>query len=75
MSRPATPGPFITAPTEDERCYELAVTIPLRYLRAERGYTLKPWLKITANCATQEVTMSAGFRAERRAVDSDPGDC
>ncbi len=58
--RPASPGPFITAPTDAERCYEMVVRLPK--LEAAKRYYLTPWVRIVANCQTDDVRIAAGFR-------------
>lgn len=69
-SRPATSRCDVTAPTEDERHYDLDVDLKLR---VHDRYRVKPWLRITANCATEEVTMAAGLRIERNNHSEDDG--
>ena len=61
--RPAKSPYLITAPTEHERCYALVVALP--HLRPQKSYALKPWLRITANCQTDEITVAAGITCKR----------
>ena len=54
----------ITAPSEAEIRYDLDVVV--LGLRVAETYRLVPWLRITANKETDEVTCSAGIRGERK---------
>ena len=54
---------LVTAPSADERCYELSVQ--LIGLKTNSRYRAHPWLRITANCQTDAITVAAGIRVER----------
>lgn len=56
---------LITAPSEHERTYELAVRLTKDELIAVRGYALQPWIRITANLETERVELGAGVTAKR----------
>jgi hypothetical protein len=60
--RPATSPYLVTEPRPHERCFEMSVRdVPHRH--TER-YHLYPWLRITANSVTEEITIAAGIKAE-----------
>ncbi len=40
-------------------------------LREEPGYTLQPWIRITANKETETITLAAGIKARRSASEDD----
>lgn len=56
---------LITAPTEHERLYAMAVRITRQELVALPGYALSPWLTIRANLQTGAVEIAAGVKAKR----------
>ena len=63
---------LITAPSEDERVYEMAV----RITRAEYAppyVERRPWLKIRADIASGEVYLSAGVKVTRAMAQEDDG--
>lgn len=61
MRRSSSPY-LVTAPTPEQRCYELIVPL---VLVAHRPYRVTPWLRITCDRETQEITCAAGMRVER----------
>jgi hypothetical protein len=65
MERVRSIGPMlITAPSEDERQYEMAVRIaPSEYQSAK--FERRPWLKIRAELSTGEIYLSAGVKVKR----------
>ena len=61
---------LITAPTEDQRLYEMSV----RITRAEYGspqFERLPWLKIRAELSTGDVFLSAGVKVRRKPSEDD----
>lgn len=56
---------LVTAPTEDERLFEMSVRIPRSELRPHPGYTLSPCLTIRANTTTGAITCGIDFKAKR----------
>jgi hypothetical protein len=70
MDRRALGPMLITAPSEHERVYEMAV----RITRAEAASTFdrRPWIRITANALTGEVELAAGVKVKRK-QESDDG--
>ncbi len=54
---------LITAPSEHERVYDMAV----RITRAEAAskFERRPWIKIRADVSTGEVYLSAGVKVKR----------
>lgn len=63
--QPSPSALLITAPSDDVRCYDLCVTLPRLRLTASR-YTTVPWVRITANCLTEDVTLAAGIKVLHR---------
>jgi len=60
-TKPASPGPLITVPSEHSISYEMDVEYPK--LRTSNLYTLHPWIRIVADEVTEEVKLAAGIRA------------
>ena len=56
---------LITAPSASERLYQMAVRVTRAELIPMPGYTLHPWISITANVDTGEVTLGAGVTAKK----------
>lgn len=56
---------LITAPTDAERRYQMAVRVTRAELIPMPGYTLHPWISITANVDTGDVTLGAGVTAKK----------
>jgi hypothetical protein len=52
----------ITAPTDQERLFTMAVRVPRAELEPRTPRPLYPWLTIRANVETQEITCAAGIR-------------
>jgi hypothetical protein len=63
--QPAVGSLVVTAPSEEERLYEIAVRLTRAELVPMGAVVLHPWLKIRANIETGDVLLSAGVRAER----------
>lgn len=61
MSRPAQSPYLITAPSEHVRVYEMAVLYRLKAMTPRKVY---PWIRISADDRTGEVTLAAGMRVE-----------
>lgn len=55
---------LITAPSESERLYEMAVKVARAELRPRQGYVLHPWLTLRANIETGDVLLAAGIKAK-----------
>jgi hypothetical protein len=53
---------LITAPTEDERLYEMSVRMAHEELRALVGQELSPWIRVRANIETGDVLIAAGIK-------------
>jgi hypothetical protein len=53
---------LITAPTEDERLYEMSVRMAHEELRALVGQELSPWVRVRANIETGDVLIAAGIK-------------
>ena len=53
---------LITAPTEDERLYEMSVLMANEELRALVGQELSPWVRVRANIETGDVLVAAGIK-------------
>lgn len=72
MERARSIGPLlITAPTDDERVYEMAVRIaPSEYQSPK--FERRPWLKVRAELSTGEIYISAGVKV-KRVPDEDDG--
>lgn len=65
-------GPMlILAPTHDERVYEMAVRITRT--EAASAFERNPWLRITANITTGEVTLAAGVKVKRKPAEEEDG--
>lgn len=63
-------GPMlITAPSESERVYEMAVRIT--HAEASSAFERKPWITIRANITTGDVFLSAGVKVKRKPVEED----
>lgn len=56
---------LITAPSDHERVYEMAVRVTSWEMRPLPGYALFPWIRITADVETGEVQCAAGVKAKR----------
>lgn len=56
---------LITAPSESERLYHMAVRIHRSEFKPLPGYTLHPWISISANVDTGEVKLGAGVTAKK----------
>ena len=61
--QPSKSAYLITAPSATERRYDLSVTVP--HLKPARQVLLQPWLRITANVETEEITCAAGIKARK----------
>lgn len=55
----------ITAPSEYERVYDLAVRLSRDELIALQGYDLHPWVRVKAHLDTETVELGAGVTAKR----------
>jgi|GEM_PF-5430392 len=53
---------LITAPSEDERLYEMSVRMAHEELRVLVGQELSPWLRVRANIETGDVLVAAGIK-------------
>ena len=53
---------LITAPTEDERLYQMSVRMAHEELRALVGQELSPWIRVRANIETGDVLIAAGIK-------------
>ena len=53
---------LITAPTEEERLYEMSVRMASEELRALVGQELSPWVRVRANIETGDVLVAAGIK-------------
>jgi hypothetical protein len=53
---------LITAPTEDERLYQMSVRMAHEELRALVGQELSPWVRVRANIETGDVLIAAGIK-------------
>lgn len=62
---PSLGAMLITAPSEHERLYEMAVRLYRLELKPSPGYLLHPWITVRANCETDEITLAAGIRIQR----------
>lgn len=63
-------GPMlITAPSEYERVYEMAVRIT--HAEAASQFERKPWITIRANISTGDVLLSAGVKVRRKDHEED----
>jgi len=62
---------LITAPTDDQRVYEMAVRITRA--EASSAFERKPWIRISANIDTGEVTLAAGVKVKRKHTDEEDG--
>lgn len=60
---------LITAPSEHERVYEMAV----RIIRADSvsKFTRRPWVKLRADVSTGDVYLAAGVTVTRRSSEED----
>lgn len=59
-------GPMlITAPSESERVYEMAVRVARAELVPLPGYALFPWITVRANIETGDVFLAAGMKVKR----------
>lgn len=65
MERRALGAMLITAPSEHERRYEMAVRLTREELIALQGYALNPWIRIKANLQTEVVELGAGVTAKK----------
>lgn len=67
--RPSHGAMLITAPSEHELVYEMAV----RITRAEASskFDRRPWVTIRADVSTGEVYLSAGVKVKRRLPEED----
>ena len=66
---PARSPYLITAPSAHVRRYDMVVVVPT--LRPGRGYQLRPWLRLVADCETDELTLAAGIKGRRKDDDDD----
>lgn len=65
MERVRALGPMlITAPTDDERVYEMAVRIVAAEYQSAK-FERRPWLKVRAELSTGEIYLSAGVKVKR----------
>jgi hypothetical protein len=62
---PSVGAMLITAPSADERVYEMAVRIAPAEWRSDR-FDRQPWIRITANVVTGEVALAAGVKVKRK---------
>lgn len=53
---------LITAPSESERLYEMAVRMAHTELRTLVGQELSPWIRVRANIDTGDVSLAAGIK-------------
>lgn len=69
MERRALGPMLITAPSQDERVYEMAV----RITRSEASplFQRKPWIRIKAELSTGEVWLAAGVKVKRTQSEDD----
>lgn len=57
---------LITAPTDEERVFDLAVRVARAEIR--KNYvraSITPWIKIRANLETERITIACGLKARR----------
>lgn len=71
-TRPSPNAYLVTAPTHEQRQYDLTVHVPR--LRPKPGCTLHPWVRVIANCETGEVTCAAGMKVLRKDGTHEPED-
>lgn len=65
---------LITAPTDAERVFDLAVRVARAEIR--KNYvraSITPWIRIRANADTEEVTIACGLKARRLRPTDDDG--
>ena len=56
---------LITAPSEHERLYEIAVRLARSEVRPMPHYELLPWVRVRANTETGAVLLAAGIKVKR----------
>lgn len=56
---------LITAPSESERLYEIAVRVARAEVKPMPGYALFPWITVRANTETGDVLLAAGIKVKR----------
>ena len=61
--QPSRSALLITAPSPDDRCYDLCVTVP--QLKTFQKVQAVPWVRVRANVVTEEVTLAAGIKMMR----------
>jgi len=64
MAFPSLGPMLITAPSEEERVYEMSIRMAQTELRALVGQELSPWVRVRANIETGEVVVAAGIRVK-----------
>lgn len=56
---------LITAPSDTERLYEIAVRVARAEIKPMPGYELFPWITVRANVETGAVLLAAGIKVKR----------
>ena len=56
---------LVTAPSESERLYEIAVRLARAELVSVPGRELFPWVTVRANIETGDVLIAAGIKVKR----------
>lgn len=56
---------LITAPSESERLYEMAVRVSRAEIVPLPGYSLRPWISVRVNVETGEIVVGAGVKAKK----------
>lgn len=65
-SRRALGAMLITAPSETERVFDLAVRVARAEIRKKYiRVSIEPWVRIRANEDTHEITVACGLKAKR----------
>jgi len=56
---------LITAPSEAERVYEMAVRLSRADLKSVATHEIHPWVRVSANIDTGDVRVAAGIKVKR----------
>jgi len=56
---------LITAPSDTERLYEIAVRVARAEMRPLPGHALFPWITVRANIETGDVRLAAVIKVKR----------
>lgn len=66
---PSSSELHVAEPSDNEKRFDMRVLIP--HMRAYPHYTMQPWVRITANSVTEEITMAAGIKIHRKDDEED----